>query len=339
MPLIAFILDALSPNGMAMVALLAELEGKAEHIIGNDLATFQASGKLSEVDVIIPVVFAGGVPAVIADIWPHCPKVRWVHSIAAGVDSVVPILNGLAKGPEIPLTNAKGAFSRSLAEYALGAMLHFNKQVPRLVANRNSRTWEKFVMAELHGQTVGFIGFGDIAQATARLCRAFGMKVMALRQTRNLSGNELADVVCYSGDTETSTGKLEVFRQSDFIVCTLPGGPATKHACGRAEFAVMKPSGVFISMGRGTCVDEPALFEALQSWKIAGAALDVFETEPLPKESCLWGCDNLLLSPHNADLTSDYMRLTWDLFISKLDALNAPGFQGFSSVVDKTKGY
>merc|ERR1711879_506612 len=118
----------------------------------------------------------------------------------------------------------------------------------------------------------------------------------ALRNTRKRGGDELADVVCYASDAEDGSGKLQVFQQSDFIVCTLPGGPLTKNACGSAEFAAMKPTGVFISMGRGTCVDEPALIEALQNKKIAGAALDVFAVEPLPAESPLWDCEDLLLS-------------------------------------------
>mmetsp|Transcript_50516 Transcript_50516/g.156327 ORF Transcript_50516/g.156327 Transcript_50516/m.156327 type:complete len:277 (-) Transcript_50516:45-875(-) len=275
-----------------------------------------------------------------AELWPLCPKLKWVHSMAAGVDTVVPVMNALPRGPDIPLTNAKGAFSRSLAEYALGAMLHFNKQVPRLQQSRAGRNWDKFIMAELHGKTAGFVGFGDIAQATARLCKAFGMKVVALRNQRGPNadaGNALADAVFYASEMEDA--KLEVFRQSDFVVCTLPGGPATRNACGRAEFSAMKPSAVFISMGRGTCVDEASLVEVLRTGAIAGAALDVFAVEPLPADSPLWDCDNLLLSPHNADLTADYMRLTWDVFLGRLAEYCDPAFATFAGAVDKTKGY
>lgn len=338
-PLLAFIADVSTPNGQAMSGLLEGLGGHASYIVGNDLASFESTGKLGEVEAIVIVVFAGGSPGVMGDMWPQCPKVKWVHSMAAGVDSVVPVLKGLPRGPETPLTNAKGAFSSSLAEYALGAMLHFNKQVPLLQQNRRSRVWEKFVMAELRGKTAGFIGFGDIAQATAQLCKAFGMRVMALRNTRNASGSELADIVCYASDAEDGAGKLEVFRESDFVVCTLPGGPHTKNACSRAEFSAMKGTGVFISMGRGTCVDEPALIEALQAKSIAGAALDVFAVEPLPADSPLWDCENLLLSPHNADLTADYMQLTWKVFLERLSEYSDPSFTGFASTVDKSKGY
>lgn len=339
MPVFAFIADTESLNGKALLALLPDLGPGATCVAGNSLAEFQASPHLPEVEAIVPVVFAGGNPAVMTEIWPHCPKVRWVHSMSAGVDTIVPVLNGLPRGPATPLTNAKGAFSRSLAEYSLAAMLHFNKQIPRLQQNRVTKTWDKFIMGELHGQTVGFVGFGDIAQTTARLCKALGMRVVAFRQSRGASGSELADVVRYADEGPEGSAKQSVFRESDYVICSLPGGPKTYRACGAADFAAMKPTAVFISIGRGTCVDEGALIYALRAGKIAGAALDVFEKEPLPPDSPLWGCDNLLLSPHNADLTATYMRCTWEVFLEKAAAFGSPGFTGFDQVVDKEKGY
>ena len=146
------------------------------------------------------ILVFGGDPAAVADLWPHMTCLKWIHSLAAGVDTLVPVLNSLPGGSEIPLTNAKGAFSRSLAEYSLAAMLHFNKQIPRLQKHRTTKTWDKFVMNELHGQTVGFIGFGDIAQCSSRLCKAFGMRILAWRNSRQASGEELADEVFYAGD-------------------------------------------------------------------------------------------------------------------------------------------
>merc|ERR1719203_1572656 len=182
-------------------------------------------------------------------------------------------------------------------------------------------------MNELHGKTVGFVGFGDIAQATARLCRALGMRVLALRQTRDAPGNELADEVCVTGE-DPAGAKLRIFRESDFVLCSLPGGPATHLFCGEPEFFAMKDSAVFISIGRGTCVDERALVQVLQSQRIAGAALDVFYSEPLAGDSPLWDCKNLLISPHNADLTVTYIKQSWDVFNRRLDQFRAPSFAG-----------
>jgi len=334
MSVIAIIADSAHPNGQQLIEQLAQLEGRATFLLANDLDSFKAWPSLGDVDIIMPVGFAAGKVPLLADLWPLCPKLRWVHSLAAGVETIVPVMNAVPGGPEMPLTNAKGAFSRSLAEYALGAMLHFNKQVPRLQANRQAKAWQQFRMAELHGQTVGFVGFGDIAQATARYCKTFGMRVLALRNSRSgVSGNELADAVLYGEE------KLELFRQSDYVICSLPGGDATRHFCGEPEFACMKPTAVFLSMGRGTCVDEASLVAALRGGKIAGAALDVFEKEPLVPESPLWGCDNLLLSPHNADLTITYMQQAFTMFVEKFELFRSPDFSGFPSVVDKTKGY
>jgi len=339
MPTIAFIADKGTPNGKNLLELLKNATD-FKWVIGNSLEEFGVEN-LKEVEVIVPVVFAGGNVPLLTDLWPLCANVRWVHSLAAGVETVVPMLMALPGGAEVAFTNAKGAYSRTLAEYTLAAMLHFNKQVPRLQQQKKSRTWEKFVMSELHGKTVGFLGFGDIARTTVPYCRAFGMKVLALRQSRSSAGNELADKVYYSGAGAPPEGdqKLDLFREADFVVCSLPGGAHTKHFCSRAEFAAMKPEGVFISIGRGTCVDEEALVDALKEGRITGAALDVFEKEPLSDDSSLWNVENLLLSPHNADLTSTYMEQSWDVFLAKLKAFMSADFAGFPDQVDKVKGY
>jgi len=235
----------------------------------------------------------------------------------------------------LQVSNAKGAFSSSLAEWCITAFLHFDKQIVRVQKNRAERVWDKFIMSELRGKTViqhtnyvrrrlrrqwltsvffsalqvGFVGFGSIAQATARLCKGFGMRILALRRSKEGPGSELADEVFGYDD-----GKLAVFEQADFVVCSLPGTPQTLKFCGAAEFAAMKPSGVFVSIGRGVCVDEEALCTALQSKSILGAACDVFAVEPLPEESGLWDCDNVILTAHNADNTHSYMRDSWAVY-------------------------
>ena len=117
----------------------------------------------------------------------------------------------------------------------------------------------------------------------------------------------------------------------------LPGTAETKHFCSTEEFAAMRPGSIFISMGRGIAVDEAALVEALRAWKIAGAALDVFEQEPLPEASPLWDCDNLLLTAHNADYTEDYFKLGWDVWSSNLDCYLSG--RPMATTVDKRAGY
>jgi len=131
--------------------------------------------------------------------------------------------------------------------------------------------------------------------------------------------------------------KYEFFKNCDFIVCSLPGTKETLNFMGKAEFAAMKSTAYFINIGRGTVVDEDALVEAVKSKTIAGAALDVFKQEPLPKDSPLWDTPNILLSPHNADLTSNYYELGWKVFLNNFDCyINQ---KPLITLVDKNAGY
>eukprot|EP00929_Paragymnodinium_shiwhaense_P115153 TRINITY_DN83843_c0_g1_i1.p1 TRINITY_DN83843_c0_g1~~TRINITY_DN83843_c0_g1_i1.p1 ORF type:complete len:369 (+),score=104.93 TRINITY_DN83843_c0_g1_i1:75-1109(+) len=339
---VAIVADVNTPVfGPKLVELVndAGLTAIAKVIVANDAAQFVSdfgADTLAKVTVLVVGVFAGGKPQVVADLWSSCPNVKWIHSLAAGVDSLVPVLRPLPRIAEVPVTNAKGAFSRSLAEYALMAMLHFNKQVPRCQQNKQEKKWEKFLMSELHGMTVGFVGFGDIAQTTVPLCRAFGMKVLALR--RNKGGATDKGQADETLGIDNAEERLALFQRSDFVVCSLPGTPETKHFCGAKEFAAMKETAVFISMGRGVCVDEAALCDALKSGSIAGAALDVYEVEPLPEAAAVWDAPNLLMTSHNADLTKTYIEDTWVVFLEKLRAFrSAP--QDFKGTVSIEHGY
>lgn len=307
----------------------------AEILVGNSLEKLIAmngEAKVASVQVIVVAVFAGGQAKVVADMWPHCPRVAWIHSLAAGVDALVPCLCPLDRIAKVPVTNAKGAFSRSLAEYSLAAMLHFNKQVPRIQQNKKQKVWDKFVMSELYNKTVGFVGFGDIAQTTAKICQPFGMRILALRRQKGGACAKAQADETFAYNDEAS--RLEFFRQSDFVVCSLPGTPETKHFCSTKEFAAMRKTSVFISIGRGICVDEAALCNALTSGGIMGAACDVFETEPLPEASPLWDAPNLLVTAHNADNVDTYLQDTWAAFEEKLKMFQADS-DNFASKVDR----
>eukprot|EP00927_Polykrikos_kofoidii_P059838 TRINITY_DN54960_c0_g1_i1.p1 TRINITY_DN54960_c0_g1~~TRINITY_DN54960_c0_g1_i1.p1 ORF type:complete len:367 (-),score=65.42 TRINITY_DN54960_c0_g1_i1:108-1136(-) len=328
---IAVIADVTSQHGGTLQTFFGCIkETDAKCLLANTLESFVSHGTevLEQVTAIVVGVFAGGKPQVIADLWSYCPNVRWIHSLSAGVDSLVPVLRQLPRSSELQLTNAKGAFSRSLAEYALMAMMHFNKQVPRCQENKRARKWDKFVMHEMHGATVGFVGFGDIAKTTVPLCRAFGMRVIALRRNKDMSDEAVKADEVFGIDNHEE--RLELFRRSDFVVCSLPGTPQTQHFCGAAEFGAMRETGVFISIGRGCCVDETALVDALRNGRIAGAALDVFEKEPLPEDSPVWEVDNLLLTAHNADYTKTYISDALNQFLEK--------FKSFSSAPEEFKG-
>ncbi|KAJ1461386.1 D-isomer specific 2-hydroxyacid dehydrogenase [Pelagophyceae sp. CCMP2097] len=281
------------------------------------------------------VVWAPGVAA--AEVSSLCgaySSIEWVHSFSAGVDSLRPFFDD-ARSEAVSLTNGRGAFSDSLAEYAMAAALHFNKQVPRSQANKQAKKWDNFKMGVLKGKTMGFVGWGSIAHKTAMLAKAFGMKVVACRRSPAAESDNLAERIYGVED------KLQLFRRADFVVSSLPDTPETRDFCGAAEFAEMKPTGVFISLGRGAAVDEDALFEALASDRIAGAALDVYKTEPLPLTSPLWGVApaQLYMTAHNADLTDDYFDLGWGIWHDNLAALLSPPPIQWATPFDPKQGY
>ena len=316
-------------------------------LVGNTAAELLALPELAEAEALLFV--PPGNPAILGDVFAAAPRVRWCHSFFAGVDALQPfvkahlqakrVLPAAAGGAEVevdvPLTNGKGAFSDSLAEWVMTAALHFNKQVPRVLANRGARVWDKFVMGTLAGKTIGLVGFGHIGQTTARMAKSgFGMRVIACRRGADAPDASVGGLADHVYGIEE---RARLFAESDFVVCALPGTAETADFCGAAEFGAMKESGVFISIGRGLAVDEAALAEALLAKRIAGAALDVFKVEPLPQESKLWECDNLVLTAHNADFTEDYFELGWSVWRANLDGIRAG--TGVVTPVSKTAGY
>ena len=336
-PIIPTIAIICPPNNIEILSAMPT-RTDVNLIVGNDLNSFTSHPHFASIQGLMYVAVGGDV-TLLPTLYDACKhKIQWVHSLFAGVDALSSFTASHLSPNNVTLTNGRGAFSSSLAEYVMAAALHFNKSIPRLQSNQKQKTWEKFVMPTLKGKTMGFVGFGHIGTTTARLAKQFGMNVMALR--RDPSKESLyADVVLGNQD------KLKLFQDSDFVVSVLPGTAETMDYCSQPEFKAMKPSGVFISVGRGVVVDEEALSNALASGEIAGAALDVFKQEPLPPESSLWGLgdDKILLSAHNADYTTDYFDLGWNIFEQNLDSFMAcNGLVNDGNMVtpvDKENGY
>ena len=303
-----------------------------DFVVGNTVEEFLAEPRLGEVQAVVFVPPAS--PNTLKDLVEHIPGLKWAHCFFAGVDSLSPIMPRLA-AKSVPLTNGRGAFSGSLAEYVMAATLHFNKQIPLIQKNLTERKWDKFVMPTLEGKTIGFLGYGHIAQTSARVAReGFGMRIAAVRRNATKPCAVEADIVFSPED------KLACFAESDFVVSVLPGTPETLDFCGQAEFAAMKQGAVFISIGRGVAVDEEALAAALKRGDIAGAAIDVFKVEPLPQSSPLWECGQegrLLLTAHNADYTAEYFDLGWEVWAQN-HACFVSG-RAFETPVDLISGY
>jgi phosphoglycerate dehydrogenase-like enzyme len=180
-----------------------------------------------------------------------------------------------------------------------------------------SLLYYRYSVSELRGSTIGIIGYGDIGRATARLAKAYGMKVLALvRQSRVAMQDEYADVVIVN-DATNNNGMNRIFTESDFVLCALPLTESTYRCIGEPQFALCKPNCVFINVGRGPIVDEDALIAALQAKQLKGAALDVFAIEPLPISSPLWDMDNVLMSPHNMDQTDTFLLESTTFFVDE----------------------
>lgn len=266
------------------------------------------------------------------------PSIEWIHCLSAGIDFIVSEeLTQLVQSRNIQVTNAKGQFSSSLAEYVMMACSYFAKDLPRLMKNQKDANWDAYDVEELRGKTMGIVGYGDIGRACAKLATVYGMRVIALRRHSLLSSPKM-DPYC---DVVYGTSKAnlnQLMSESDYIVCSAPSTIETRGMVNAAAFEAVKENAVFINLGRGPVVDEQALYNALSSNKLKGAALDVFIEEPLPRDNQLWSLPNILISPHNMDQTSTFMHEATEFFLNE----NLPRFlcgEELLNPVDVELGY
>lgn len=177
------------------------------------------------------------------------PSIEWVHCRSAGIDFVESDeFAELATKSNVHVTNAKGQFSSSLAEYTLMACSYFAKEVPRLMANKQGHSWDKFDVSDLRGKTLGIVGYGDIGRATAKLATVYGMRIIALRRHPFLSKDDPYCDVVYGRD-KASLNKL--MSESDYILCSAPSTVETRGMVSADAFENVKENAVFINVGRG----------------------------------------------------------------------------------------
>ena len=275
-------------------------------VVGNTPAAFDALRATDE--PIVLLIGGPGVHDVLKDLcaWRHAvtgqKRVAWVHSYYTGLDSfnlapIADILDG------VPISNARGAFSVMLAEHVLFATMYFNRQLCRLHANHDARRWERFGMKQNKGQRMTIVGYGDIGAEVGRMAiQGFGMHVTGVKSRPPATPTDAHGAVLVHGEEALK----EALATADFVVAVLPLTPQTKHCLGLAQFRQMKKDAVFINIGRGATMVEADVAQAIAEGSIHGAALDVFEVEPLPTDSPLWALpkEKLLLSSHNADLSA-----------------------------------
>lgn len=277
-----------------------------------------------QADVIFNADFRD--PTLLFDAFAQATRVRWVHNLAAGVDR---ILSREIVESTVPLTNSRGIFRRALGEWTVAAMLFFAYDLRRALHSQTSGIWDRFEHEELHGKTLGIIGYGEIGRSVAEHAKPFGMRILALR--RNPASDALAEAVYPPSQID------EMMERCDYISVTAPLTAQTRGMVGAHQIALMKPSAVIINVGRGPVIDEAALIAALKSNRIRGAALDVFDVEPLPEEHPFYQLENVMMSAHGADNLPDSRERAVEFFVENFKRfLNNEALQ---NVVDKHAGY
>ena len=242
------------------------------------------------------------------------PQLRWVQATSAGIGQFVRRMGYDTRMPGVVFTTASGVHAQPLAEFCLLAMLTFSRNLWQMQRLQAERRWERFGATDLAGRTLGIIGLGRIGAQVARLGKAFGMTVLGVKRT--VAGASAAALGC---DQLYTPGDLaEVLRQSQFLVISTPHTAETERMLGANELALLPQGAVVINIGRGSVIDEGALIAALQAGRLGGAALDVFEAEPLPPESPLWTLPNVLVSPHSASTSDRENARITDLFCDNL---------------------
>ena len=304
--------------------LLERLDADVRVTITNEESEVRAVAP--DTDVILNGTFT---PRLLSVAVPLAMNAQWLHSLWTGVDNV---WSSELQASPVPLTNGRGVFRVSLAEWTIGAMLHFSYQMRRMIRQQEAGVWEIFTTEELYGRTLGVVGYGEIGRAAAERARAFGMRVLALRRRPELFGDDpLVD------QTFDHAHINDLMAASDYVMVAAPLTPETRGLVGAAQLAAMKPNAVIINVGRGAVIDEPALLAALENDKIRGAALDVFAVEPLPAGHPFYRLQNVLMSPHTADHVQDFVHLAVECFLDNMRLFRSK--QPLQNIVDKRAGY
>jgi phosphoglycerate dehydrogenase-like enzyme len=272
------------------------------------------------------------------------PRLRWVQQWGAGADWLM--RHPKLREADFILTNAVGVHAVQISEHVFAFMLALGRNLPNAIAAQKEHVWARVKhptealdtpnafssgsLFELAGSTLLLLGVGAIGERVAKLAKAFEMNTIGLRHNPEKTSPYI--------DKMVSPDRLhEVLAVADFVVNTLPFTDVTKHFLGAEELAVMKRSAYLINIGRGSTIDEPALIDALNNDIIAGAALDVFEQEPLPESSSLWTMPNVLITSHYAGATPRYHGRALKIFLDNLQRYQ--NGQPLRNVVDKQRGY
>jgi phosphoglycerate dehydrogenase-like enzyme len=307
------------------LAMLSHRLAGANIVVGNTAEAFHAAAAQATV-----LFNWSGSLELFRNVFVMSPQLQWVHSRSVGLErTLFPELIASS----VPLTNGTGVFSPSLGEFTLAAILYFAKDFRRMIRNQTAGVWEPFDVTPVSGQIVGIVGYGDIGRAIAARVRPLGMSVLAVK--RHASNSGAADPLVEM--TYTPGHRIEMISRCDYVVVAAPLTAETRGMIGTPEFAAMKSTAVVINVGRGPIIDEQAMLNALRTSQIKGAALDVFDQEPLPQGHPFYKLENVLLSPHCADHTPEWLDDAMELFIAQYERFRKG--EPLRNIVNKKLGY
>lgn len=258
--------------------------------------------------------------------WQSADQLKWIFWPGAGVDSL--LFPELVES-DVVLTNSRGIFDRSMAEYVLGFIIAFGKDFPETGRLQAQRVWKHRFTEQLLGKEVLIVGVGSIGREIARLLKAFGLKVSGVGRRHR----EDPDFGVIHAGTDLNSR----LAAADFVVVMCPSTPESRGMFGAAQFEAMKDSARLINMARGEILDEDALIDALRNGTIAGAALDVFTEEPLPESSPLWDMDNVIVSPHMSGDFHEHLDVVAAAFFENLRRYR--NGEPMLNVIDKKAGF
>jgi phosphoglycerate dehydrogenase-like enzyme len=297
-----------------------------------------ADGPLDDVEVML----RGWLSSDAFDrILARAPRLSWVHSATSGVERA---LTPAALERGVIVTNARGVFSRPIAEYVLMMILAVSRRLPQLLELQRERTWQPLEGAELRDVTVGIVGLGSIGRAVGSLATAFGCRVVAVRRRAEAGpptsgadddgGPHVELVLDRVGGPDTLP---ELLGESDFIVLAAPLTPETESMINAETLSMVKPGAWLINVARGRLIDERALLRALQDGELGGAVLDTFADEPLPATSPFYELPNVIVTPHTAWSSGRVLDRSVELFTDNLRRFAAG--EPLLNVVDPSAGY
>jgi phosphoglycerate dehydrogenase-like enzyme len=310
-----------------MVARIEAVPGAHVTQISRDGLTHgDADAVLAEAEVML----RGQIAAKVLDhVLERAPRLRWVHSISAGVDRVV---TPLARERGLLVTNARGVFSPPIAEYVVLMCLAIARRLPQLLDLQRERTWQPLRGEELSGLTVGIVGYGSIGAEVARLLEPFGTRIVATRRRPELGSGGRANVEVWGIDR-----LHDLLREAGIVLIAAPLTDETAGLIGPTELQEMPGHAWLINIARGRLIDETALRRGLANGWIAGAVLDVFDEEPLPADSPLYDTPNLVITPHTSWSSDKVVERSIDLFVANLEHYLAG--EALENLVDLEAGY